>query len=254
MLMALESSMIYLPPAVQNLETEAKELGGEEAWFHAADNTKLHGWFFPEPESTRAIIYLHGNGEDAEQNIYLGAYLRKCLNASLLVFDYRGYGHSEGTPSEKGIISDSIAAHQWLAEKTNLNPGEIILFGRSLGGGAAVAAAEQLGAKALILHSTFSNMDDIAARQYPFVPVRWLMRNPFRSEGRMKHYDGPVLQFHGTADELIPIEFSRPLFAAVGNNHKQFIEIPNGGHNDPLPESFCEVVDRFLTEVEKAEK
>lgn len=253
LLMAMESRLIYLPPSPRDSQEEARRSGGEEVWFPAEDQTTLHGWFFSNPGSTRALVYYHGNGEDADQNIQLGSHLRDCLHASILVFDYRGYGHSKGTPFEKGIISDGIAAQNWVAEKMHLHPNEVILYGRSLGGGVAVAAAEQLGAKALILHSTFANMDDIAASQYPFVPVRFLMRNPFRSAERIKHYAGPVLQFHGTADELIPIELSRPLFAAVRNENKKFIELPNGHHNDPLSEDFCEVVDAFLVGVESAD-
>lgn len=247
--MLMESSLIYMPPPIRDSHLQAQKLGGEEVWFHSKDQTKLHGWYFPQSDSTRAIVYFHGNGEDADQNVQLGAHLRDCLNASVLVFDYRGYGHSEGTPFEEGIISDAIAAQQWIAEQTHLSPSEVILFGRSLGGGVAVAAAEQLGAKAILLHSTFANMDDIAANQYRFVPVRFLMRNPFRSIERMKHFDGPVLQFHGTADELIPIEFTQPLFDAVTNKHKKFVEIPHGRHNDPLADDFCEVVNEFLAGV-----
>lgn len=175
------------------------------------------------------------------------------MNASILVFDYRGYGHSEGSPFEAGIILDGVAAQQWLAEQTDLSPDEVILFGRSLGSAVAVAAAEQLGAKALVLYGTFSNMDDMAASRYPFVPVRLLMRNTYHSQERIRHFAGPVLQFHGTSDELIPIEFARPLFDAVTSKHKQFIEIPNGHHNDPLPEDFCENVDEFLSGIEPSE-
>ncbi|QEG37049.1 alpha/beta hydrolase [Bythopirellula goksoeyrii] len=253
LLMVMESRLIYIPPPARDAYVEAERLGGEEARFQAEDQTNLHGWYFPKSGSKRAIVYFHGNGEDADQNVDLGAYLRDCLDASILVFDYRGYGHSEGTPDEDGIIGDSVAAQKWLAKQTHLDPSKVILFGRSLGGGVAVAAAEQLGAKALILHSTFANMDDIAASQYPFIPVRWLMRNPFRSLQRMKHFTGPVLQFHGTADELIPIEYARPLYEAVTNKHKKFVEIPGGRHNDPLAANFCEVVNEFLIGIEPSE-
>ncbi len=251
MLMSLESQLIYMPP--QSQQAEAQESGGKEVWFHAEDDTKLHGWYFPNSDSTRALIYFHGNGEDADQNVQLGSQLRDCLNASTLVFDYRGYGQSEGSPFEEGIISDALAAQQWLANQTNLSPNEVILFGRSLGGAVAVAAAARLGAEALVLHSTFSNLDDLAASKYPLVPVRLLMRNPYRSVQRMKHFDGPVLQFHGTNDELIPIEFARPLFAAV-TNKKKFVEITNGHHNDPLADDFCEVVNDFLAEIENPKR
>jgi pimeloyl-ACP methyl ester carboxylesterase len=162
------------------------------------------------------------------------------------VFDYRGYGHSEGVPTENGVISDGIAAQKWLAKRTNLSPREVILYGRSLGGGVAVACAETLNARALIVENTFANMVDVAADRYPIFPVRWLMRNCYFSQERISRYQGPFLQFHGTNDVVVPIELARPLCAACPTDQKQFIEIPDGDHNSPLPEFCYEALVKFL--------
>jgi fermentation-respiration switch protein FrsA (DUF1100 family) len=206
LLVAMESRMVYHPPLPRNAVQEAENLGGQEVCFSAPDKTKLHGWFFPHATSVRGIVYFHGNGEDADLNVDTAAELRDQVQASILIFDYRGYGHSEGSPYEDGVVSDGIAAQNWLAERLKTRPEEIILYGRSLGGGVAIAAAEKLGAQAVIVHGTFANMVDVAAGRYPFVPVRTLMRNTYRSQQRLANYDGPFLQLHGTRDIVVPIE------------------------------------------------
>ena len=191
-------------------------------------------------------MYFHGNGEDADLNVGTAAELRDQLQASILIFDYRGYGHSEGSPYEDGVVSDGIAAQSWLAERLKTRPGEIILYGRSLGGGVAIAAAEELGAQAVIVHGTFANMVDVAAGRYPFVPVRTLMRNTYRSQQRIANYDGPFLQLHGTRDIVVPIELAKPLCEAAPSATKRFVEIENGTHNGPLPEYCFATIVEFL--------
>ena len=246
MITLLERKLVYLPPPPQSIANRIQAMGGEEVWFAASDATKLHGWYFPNPAAKHAILYAHGNGEDAEQNADYMAYLREELRASIFVFDYRGYGFSEGVPDEAGLILDGLAAQQWLAEKQGRTSSELVLLGRSLGGGVMVAVAEQAGAQALIVHSSFANMVDIGARAYPFLPVRLLMKNRFHSEQRIKNYPGPLLQLHGTEDELIPLALAKPLYEASPSEHKQFLEIPGSSHNDILPEDLLPVIRAFL--------
>ncbi len=245
-LMAMESRLVYHPPRPREAVEQALALKGEEVWFASGDQTKLHGWYFPNPNAKHAIVTFHGNGEDAEHNLEWAAELRDRLKAAVFTFDYRGYGHSEGEPFEQGVVSDGIAAQQWLANHLQLKPTDIILYGRSLGGGVAIAAAEQLGAQAIIVESTFANMVDVAASRYPFIPVRRLMRNNFLSQDRVKSCDAPFLQFHGTEDVVVPIEFARPLCDAAPAKNKQFVEIPGFGHNDNLPENCWKTLIEFL--------
>lgn len=245
-LVAMESRLVYQPPAARDMAQIAQTQGAEEVWFTAADDTKLHGWFFPLASSSRAIVYFHGNGEDADLNLDTAAHLRDRLQASVFIFDYRGYGHSEGKPYEAGVISDGIAAQRWLAERLQMGPEEIILFGRSLGGGVAIAAAAELGAKAVIAHGTFANMVDVAKSRYPFVPVRTLMRNQYRSQQWIARYHGPLLQFHGTHDVVVPIELARPLYEAAPGVTKRFVEIDNGGHNERIPDFCFDIMVEFL--------
>ncbi len=249
LMMFLERFLVYHPPPARNESAEIEALGGEEAWFTAKDGTNLHGWYFAHPSPQRAILYATGNGEDAGRNAEYMAFLRDHLQASMFVFDYRGYGLSKGQPHESGLILDGIAAQDWLAEEEGIGTEEIVLFGRSLGGGVMVAVAEKQGAQGLIIHSSFANMVDVGASHYPWLPVRWLMKNRFESEDRIKKYTGPLLQIHGTADGIVPLHMAKPLFDAAPTDEKQFIEVLDGTHNEALTEEALNQIADFLKRV-----
>jgi fermentation-respiration switch protein FrsA (DUF1100 family) len=249
LMFALERHLVYHPPPPLPNYQQAVQLGGEEVWLQAEDGAKLHGWFFPHEQSRLAVLYGHGNGEDAERNARLMARLRDELRASVFVFDYRGYGLSEGTPHESGVIMDGLAAQHWLADRMKISADEVVLYGRSLGGAVMVALAERLGAKALIVHGSFANMTDVAADRYFWLPVRLLMRNRYESAERIKNYAGPLLQIHGTADRVVPLKLARPLIAASPSKQKQFIEVPGGTHNDRLSADVLDSIVRFLEEL-----
>ncbi len=248
----LETWLVYPVPRRNDGDWQAANLVHEDVWFTSADGTKLHGWYLPKANAKRAIVYFHGNGEHVAYNGDLADHLRRALDASVLVFDYRGYGKSEGRPSEAGCVADGLAAQRWLAERLGVQPNEVVLMGRSLGGGVAVAVADDGGARALVLESTFSRMTDVAAYHYPWIPVRLVMRNRYDSLARIKRYAGPVFQSHGTEDRVVPIEFGRRLFEAAPSREKQFLEFPGRGHNDPQPESYYRQLAAFLDRADEA--
>jgi fermentation-respiration switch protein FrsA (DUF1100 family) len=140
---------------------------------------------------------------------------RDRLNASVLVFDYRGYGKSEGTPSEAGLLADARAARRWLAARTGVAERDIVVVGKSLGGGVAVDLAAKDGARALILESTFPSLPEVAAHHVPWLPTHWLMNTRLNSVAQIGNYHGPLLQSHGDADRTIPYEMGRKLFDAA---------------------------------------
>src|SRR5207247_3727660 len=119
------------------------------------------------------------------------------LAATVFVYDYRGYGRSRGKPAERGCVADGMAAHRWLAEREGVDMDDIVLMGRSIGGGVAVAAAAEQGARALVLEATFSRMTDAAANLYPWLPVRLVMSNRYNSVKRMQKFIWPLLQRPG---------------------------------------------------------
>ena len=243
-MMALEGYLVY--PIPNSTPTSSSNPTIEDIHIVTEDGIKLHGLYFSHPNPQYRILYCHGNGEDVSHNRNFVAKLRDSLQASILLFDYRGYGKSEGAPFEAGLIQDGLVAQTWLAKRTNCLPHDIVLWGRSLGGGIAVAIAQQQGARALILQNTFHDMTEVAASKFPWLPVRWIMRNRFPSIERIQQYQGPLLQCHGTADQVIPYPMGQKLFKAATSQEKMFLKIVHGGHNDPAPAAFLEALPEFL--------
>ncbi len=119
-------------------------------------------------------------------------------------------------------------------------------MGRSIGGGVAVAMAERQGAGCLVLQNTFARLTDPAAQQFPWLPVRWLMKNRYPSIDRIQNYDGPVFSCHGTEDGLVPIDQGKSLFDAAPTKQKEFYTLDGLGHNDMLPEGYWDALAKFL--------
>jgi fermentation-respiration switch protein FrsA (DUF1100 family) len=245
-MMFLETWLVYPIPQLSWGNWKPTGFEYEDVHFTSADGTKLHGWFVPHPHPVRSILYCHGNGEDVAANGEWAAHLSRELQANVFVFDYRGYGHSEGRPHEAGCIADGCAAEEWLAKRSGIQPADVVVFGRSLGSAVAVGIAAQNGAKALILESAFSTMPDAAAVHYPWLPVRWVMKNRYDNLTRIKKYEGPLLQCHGTADSIVPMALGRQLFDAAPSANKKWIEFPARDHNDPSPEGFLRQLGEFL--------
>lgn len=247
----LETWFVYPIPPVESGDWHPAGLDFEEVWFTSADGTRLQGWFVERPQAKRAILYCHGNGEDISMNADIAAQLAQALDASVFLFDYRGYGHSEGTPSEAGCIADGLAAQRWLAERIGKQPRDIVVMGRSIGSGIATAVAAEQSARALVLINAFARLTDVAAHHYPWLPVRLMMTNQYDSVARIGHFAGPVFQCHGSADWIVPIAIGRELFDAAPTTHKQFVEFADRGHNDPEPTSFFRELADFLDGVDQ---
>lgn len=140
---------------------------------------------------------------------------------------------------------DARAARRWLADRTDINETDIVLWGESLGGGVMVDLASLDGARGLVLERTFTSLPEVGALSFPFLPVRLLMRNRLDSLSKITAYRGPLLICHGDVDSIIPCELGRRLFAAA-NEPKQFVQLPGIDHNDPLPEAWDDALDAFF--------
>lgn len=221
----------------------------EDAQFAAEDGTQLHGWYAPADEPRAHLLFCHGNAGNITDRSELVRFLRDDLQVSVLAFDYRGYGKSEGRPNEKGVIADGRAARAWLAERAGIDPTDVVLMGRSMGGAVAVALAAEQPARGLILESTFSSMTDVASHHYRFLPVRLFLRNRFDSLSRISGYDGPLLASHSRWDEVVPFKFGEKLFEAAPSGKKQFIIFDELRHNDPTPAKYYVALNRFLDEL-----
>jgi uncharacterized protein len=247
-MMFFEDSLIYFPSKYPDGDwTPPWGLSLEDAWFEATDGTKLHGWYVPcsKARGGQTILFCHGNAGNVTDRADIMAVLHARADASVLVFDYRGYGRSQGKPSEKGILADARAARMWLAKRENIAEADIVLMGESLGGAVAVDLAAKDGAKGLVLISTFTSLPDVAAYHYAWLPVRWLMQSRLDALGQIKKYKGPLLDMHGQADTIVPFKFGKKLFDAA-NEPKQLLVLPYHDHNDPPPEQFLEALKAFL--------
>ena len=224
-----QDRLIYFPDKEIAVTPEAVGLPFEDVEFETADGLTLRGWFVPVNASDRALLFFHGNAGNISHRLEsLLTFHRLGLNT--LIFDYRGYGGSEGKPSEEGTYKDAEAAWEYLTKVRGIEPHNVVLFGRSLGGAVATWLAARVNCAALIVESTFTSVPDLAAKTYPIFPVRLLARFRYDSKERIAEAHCPVLIVHSPDDELIPFEHGRVLFEAA-SSPKTFLEI-RGGHNE----------------------
>jgi uncharacterized protein len=245
LLMFLEKSLIFFPSKYPEGVWKPGGLPIEDAFFQAEDGTKLHGWYVPHEHPTATVLFLHGNAGNVTDRFDSLERLHEVVGASVLILDYRGYGRSEGDPSEKGILADARAARAWLAQKEGIPEKQIVPMGESLGGGVAVDLAAADGARALVLVKTFNRLPDVAAHHYPIFPVRLLMRTRLDSESKIPNYHGPLLQFHGRDDTIIPFRLGEKLFDAA-NEPKELVVSERNDHNDYVPTSFYKKMRQFV--------
>lgn len=246
LLLGFENSLVFFPTKYPGGEWQPHGFQPEDAYFTAADGTKLHGWYVPVEDPVAVVLFCHGNGGNLTHREDLMWAMQRYVGASVLVFDYRGYGRSEGSPSEQGVLSDARAARAWLAQRTGIAEKDVVLMGESLGGAVAVDLAANDGARALVLEDTFSSLPDVAAVHYPWLPVRWLMRSRLDSLAKISKYHGPLLMVHGDADSIVPYALGEKLFAAA-NEPKQWIREPDYDHNDPRSTEFLDQLKKFLS-------
>jgi len=248
--MLFEDAMIYYPLAHPAGDWQPKGLEFEDAWFEAADGTRLHGWYVPHANPRAVVLFCHGNGGNVTHRVDKLRSLNRQVGASVLVFDYRGYGRSQGCPEEKGGLADARAARTWLAQRAGIPEKQIVVLGESLGGAVAVDVAAKDGARALVLESTFTSLPDVAAHHYPWLPARLLMHTQFDSLRKIPAYHGPLLQSHGDADTIVPYAVGRRLFQAA-NQPKEFFTLPRRDHNDLPPRDYYEKLRQFFETLPK---
>lgn len=222
---------VFLYSPVQEVPYTPDELGldFEKVIFKSSDGLMLSGWYIPADNSELTVLFCHGNGGNMMHNLDTINILYN-MGVNFFIFDYRGYGNSEGKPSEEGTYLDARAAYKWLTEEKKISPDNIIAFGRSLGGSIAAQLAGKVKVAALIVESAFTSYVDIGRKFYPYMPVRWFARFSYRTIDYVKNVHCPVMIIHSRTDETIPFEFGLELYEAA-NEPKEFVEI-FGSHND----------------------
>lgn len=241
-----QGSFVYYPARELVATPEQFGLRYEPVSFNAQDGIALSGWYVPAQDERAVLLFFHGNaGNISHRMLSLQVFNR--LRLSTLIFDYRGYGHSAGQPDEIGTYRDAEAAWRFLVEKRGVPPSRIIVFGRSLGAAIATYIASRHTPRALIVESAFTSVPDLAARFYPFMPVRWLTRFHYTTKDYLERVSCPVLVVHSREDDIVPVEHGYALFETA-QPPKDFFEI-NGTHNDALlvtGRRYANGLDRFL--------
>lgn len=253
-LTVFEESQVFQPiryPGPKGAWDKKEKIGAEDAWFATDDFLQLHGWYLPHKDPVAIVLFAHGNAGNVATQADTLKVLHDRHRLSVMTFDYRGYGKSEGDPSEAGLLIDARAARKWLARREKIDEKDIVLIGHSLGGGVAVDLAAGDGARGLVLASTFSSLPDVAHFQAPLVP-RSMLQNRMNSVAKIRNYHGPLLQIHGDRDTVIPYRLGRKLFDAA-NEPKQFITNAGAGHNEPLSDEGREALDRFFASLPPVE-
>lgn len=245
------SSRLLATPDDAGMEYETVRLDTD-------DGETLHGWWIPAPGVSRetspgefgkqTLLFFHGNAGNISGRLENVQQFHQ-LGLNVLIVDYRGYGRSTGSPSEEGIYHDAAACWTHLTTDRGVSPDDIVVFGRSMGGGAATWVAARHTPGAVILESVFTNVPDIGAHHYSFLPVHALATNQFDNEARISEVDAPILFIHSRDDRVVPFKLGRRVYEAA-TEPKEFLEI-QGGHNDGFmvsADTYLQAINGFLEE------
>lgn len=241
-----QSRFIYFPEKLMIATPAEVGLQYEAVSFKTTDGVKLSGWFIPSEKRRGVLLFCHGNaGNISHRMESIQTFYR--LGLSTLIFDYRGYGQSEGKPTEQGTYLDAKAAWHYLIQEKKVAPSEIIVFGRSIGGSVASWLAHYHTPRALIIESVFTSIGGIASELYPFLPVKLLSRFDYNTIDYINKVNCPVLIIHSRDDEIIPYNHGRQLFETA-NEPKEFLEI-TGSHNEGfiISEHYKDGLDSFIS-------
>ncbi len=228
----LENFLLYHPHRQLDLTPRTYGVDYENVHLETEDGARIHGWYVaPQEANGPVLLWAHGNAGNLSHRAENIAFIQKELGAGVFLFDYRGYGKSEGRPSEEGLYADGRAAYAWL---TGRMPHErVFLFGRSIGAAVVVRlAVEGKRARGLILESPFENIIAMGKKLFPFLPVGWFISQKFDNASMIPEVEMPLLILHGDRDGIVPHAQGKRLYEAARAPHKRFFTIRGAGHND----------------------
>ena len=246
----VERFFIYFPERVISQTPADGGIDSGEVFFTTADGVRLHGWFAPG-KSELTWVWFHGNAGNIGNRVDNLAALHEHLGPNIFIFDYRGYGRSEGSPSEHGTYSDGEAALVYLRTRQDVDESKLVLFGRSLGCAVAVEMATRSPVHAVVIESAFTSVQAMAKRAYPFLPgIGLISRTKYDSLAKIKDVRAPIMVLHGDQDEIAPFDMGREIFEAA-NEPKRFYAIEGAGHNDTYVKggrAYYEAIKGFLAD------
>ena len=244
-----QARLIYFPNIGIGLRSAVPSdigLDYEDVVFETTDGLRLHGWHVPADQARGIVLFFHGNAGNISHRLDSIEIFHR-LGFSVFIIDYRGYGKSEGKTDEQGTYRDAEAAWRHLIEKRGIDPGMIVIFGRSLGASIAAWLASRTNPAALIIESAFTSAPDLGRYHYWFLPVRALARIHYDTRSYVEQVSAPTLVVHSVDDEIVPFAHGRQLFT-LAREPKGFVEL-QGGHNDGFFVSralYTEALGEFL--------
>jgi len=223
----LESRSLYFP--IRPVRDTPRQVGldYEDVFLKTSDDYKLHGWYLASGER-HVILFFHGNGGNISHRLDKILFLKEA-GLDILIIDYRGYGRSNGAPSEAGLYRDAKAAYDYLVLEKKIKPESIVLYGESLGGAVAADLAAKHPVGALITEETFTSVPEMARVIYPIIPS-WFIRSRYDALSKIKKVTCPKLFFHSVDDEIVPFKLGQKLMEAAPEP-KVFVQL-RGGHNE----------------------
>jgi fermentation-respiration switch protein FrsA (DUF1100 family) len=229
-----QPKMIYFPTKEIEKTPAAIGLSFEEVALKTSDGLTIAAWYVPAPDARAVLLFCHGNGGNMSHRLD-SIRIFHDLGLSVLIFDYRGYGRSEGAPTEKGTYLDAEAAWHFLVKDKGIDPARMVIFGRSLGSAVAAELAMRKKAGALIIESGFTSIPDIGKKYYPYMPVSLITRFHYATIDKVSSLALPKLFIHSPEDEVIPSDHGVRLFEKA-REPKEFLQI-RGGHNEGFLQS-----------------
>lgn len=240
----LDERLLFFPAKYPTGDWKPKDLQFDDVLFESKDKTRLHGWYCPCENRRAVVLIAHGNAGHIADRAPLLRYLQSRAKVAVFIFDYRGYGKSEGIPTVEGVLDDARAARSQLRWMSSITDSEMLLMGESLGGAIAVQLASESAPRGLILQSTFSSLRDVADLHLP--ALSWLVPgDKLNSCSAIQQYSGPLLQSHGTADQTVPLLLAEKLFDAA-HEPKLLIRIPRAGHNNWITDDYLSHLNTFI--------
>jgi uncharacterized protein len=237
-----QRSMMYFPETIHTPPAQAGLPEAEEIALTSSDGVHIVGWHVPAREGRPVVLYFHGNGGALRYRVE--RFHRLIADGiGLVAIEYRGYGGSEGSASERGLFADGEAAYAFAAAR--YRPEQIMLWGESLGSGVAIYLAAEKPVGRVILEAPFTSAAAVAAQRYWFMPVRLLMKDQFRSDERIQNVTAPVLILHGLNDNIVPYAMGEQMFDLT-KAHKHIVRFLEGGHEDLDRYGALHAVGRFL--------
>ena len=240
----LEAVSIFYPGKDMNATPADIGLDYEDVYFETQDHLEINGWLIKNPRAKSTVIFFHGNAGNISGRLEKINIFHR-LGVHVFIIDYRGYGRSEGRPTEKGLYLDALAAYDYLHNRKDIDKDKLVAYGVSLGGVAAVDLATQRSLAALIVDSSFSHAADMAKRMFPYIPA-FLIKTKFDNLTKVKQVTIPKLFIHSPVDKTVPYKLGQKLFQAA-SDPKIFLEV-EGEHDETHEDDsiFADGVRNFL--------